>query len=73
MEVGAIISIIGLSFTLLSSGFTAAMICVIKFNDFSHQQKDMEGMKKTQQIICSNIKTISERVANIEGRLEIRS
>ena len=67
MELNQVLTIFGLGFTVLSSGFSAAMFCVIKFNDFFHLQKVVDEIKESSKKTDNKITEVLERVSKIEG------
>ena len=69
MNIGNLISLIGIGLTLLSNGFMIAMVCVVKFNDLTHLSKGLEEIKTKIDDNDKRLDLLSERVSNIEGKL----
>ena len=55
--------IIALGVQLLTTGFTVAMFCVIKFNDLKHLSEDVHQLVTIQH-------GLMQRVSKLEGKLE---
>ena len=67
MEVNA--SLVSVLISLFVTGFSAAMFCVIKFNDIFHLGKSIDEMKKTLGEISCKVDNSAERISKIEGIL----
>jgi septal ring factor EnvC (AmiA/AmiB activator) len=64
------LSYLGVGFSVLSAIVNILIIIAVKFNDLKHVQKDLDEIKKKQTTTDEKLDKLSERVANIEGKLQ---
>jgi len=63
-----LISTIASLVSLFIAGVNCAIFVVIKFNDLSHLDKDVNGIKNTLSNIDKKLDNTTERLAKIEGK-----
>lgn len=63
----AILTGLGLIFTVLATGFNAAMFAVIKFNDLKHLEQNVTEIKTTVNGLSAKIDNSLQRVSTLEG------
>ena len=63
------LSLIGVSFSIITAIVNVIVLIAIKFNDLSHVQKELSEIKNTQIKTDEKLDLVSERVSKLEGKI----
>lgn len=67
-----LISLLSFGLNLIILIVSASCFIKIMKNDLTHVQKDLEELKESDKKIYSKVNGLCQRVARIEGQLEIK-
>ena len=65
------LSLIGLSFSIITAIINVVILVAIKFNDLKNLQATVKDLKTTVEKNDDNLDLVSERISKIEGIISV--